>query len=210
MGITEYVAEWSTRVLEASGYAGLAFLMALESMIAPVPSEAVMPFAGFLVAEGKFTLHGAILASSLGTLMGSWAGYLMGACGGYPLVNRWGRYLLLDRSHLEWTAAWFAKRGNMTILVARFVPVVRHLISIPAGCARMDPWRFTFYTLLGGTAWNTFLLRVGIELRERWYLVERYTHQIDYVVLAALVLAGAWWAYRRLRTLRAGGTETGE
>src|SRR5690606_34802209 len=73
-----------------------------------------------------------------------------------------------------------------------------------------DPWRFTFYTLLGGTAWNTFLLRVGIELRERWYLVERYTHQIDYAVLAALVLAGAWWAYRRLRTLRAGGTETGE
>jgi membrane protein DedA with SNARE-associated domain len=180
--------------------------MALESMIAPVPSEAVMPFAGFLVAEGSFSLHGAIIASSLGTLAGSWIGYLLGAYGGYPLVNRWGRYLLLDRSHLEWTAAWFARRGDVTILVARFVPVVRHVISIPAGCARMDPWRFTLFTLIGGTVWNSILLWAGIELRERWHLVERYTHQIDYVVLAALVFACAWWVHRRLKAARAGKT----
>jgi membrane protein DedA with SNARE-associated domain len=198
MGVTEAIAEWATRVLEQSGYAGLAFLMTLESMIAPVPSEAVMPFAGFLVVQGTFTLEGAVLASSAGTLIGSWLGYLMGAWGGYPVVARWGRYLLLNREHLEWTARWFEKRGEMTILIARFIPVVRHLISIPAGVARMSPWRFSLYTLIGGTTWNCILLYAGMELRERWELIQKYTHHVDIAVVAVLIAAVAWWIFRRL------------
>jgi len=199
MGVTEYIAEWATRVLEQSGYAGLAFLMALESMIAPVPSEAVMPFAGFLVVQGSFSLEGTVLASSAGTLIGSWIGYLMGRWGGYPVVERWGRYLLLNRQHLEWTARWFEKRGEITILVARFIPVVRHFISIPAGVARMNPWRFSLYTLIGGTAWNCILLYAGIELRERWEIVQTYTHQVDIAVVLALAAGVAWWVWRHLQ-----------
>lgn len=199
MGITEAIAEWATRVLEAFGYAGLTFLMALESMLAPVPSEAVMPFAGFLVVQGSFTVAGAVLASSLGTLLGSWLGYWMGAYGGYPAVERWGKYVLLNRAHLDWTVAWFEKRGELTILIARFVPVVRHFISIPAGVAGMSPVRFTLYTLIGGTAWNGILLYAGIELRERWEIVQRYSHQVDIVIVAALLLACAWWVWHRLR-----------
>jgi len=200
MGITEFIAEWATAVLERTGYAGLAFLMALESMIAPVPSEAVMPFAGFLVVQGSFTVEGAILASSAGTLIGSWLGYLMGAWGGYPVVERWGRYLFLNREHLEWTAKWFQKHGEITILVSRFIPVVRHLISIPAGIARMSPLRFSLYTLIGGTAWNSFLLYVGMELRERWGTVQRYSHIADIFIVAALAGVAIWWVWRQLKT----------
>jgi membrane protein DedA with SNARE-associated domain len=173
--------------------------MALESMIAPVPSEAVMPFAGFLVVQGTFSLEGAVLASSAGTLIGSWIGYLMGYWGGYPVVERWGRYLLLDRGHLEWTARWFESRGEMTILVARFIPVVRHLISIPAGVARMSPWRFSLYTLVGGTAWNCILLWAGMELRERWEIIQKYTHQVDIAIAIVLAACLAWWIWRQLR-----------
>jgi membrane protein DedA with SNARE-associated domain len=199
MGVTEAIAEWAADVLEAFGYAGLAFLMALESMVAPVPSEAVMPFAGFLVAQGSFTVFGAVIASSLGTLLGSWLGYWMGAYGGYPAVERWGKYLLLNREHLDWTAAWFEQRGEMTILIARFIPVVRHFISIPAGVARMSPLRFTLYTLIGGTVWNSILLYLGVELRERWEIVQRYSHQVDIVIIVALVIVFAWWVWRRIR-----------
>lgn len=199
MGITQSIAEWATRVLDQTGYAGLAFLMMLESTVAPVPSEAVMPFAGFLVVQGRFTLEGAILASSLGTLLGSWIGYLLGRFGGYPVVDRWGRWLLLNRGHLEWTARWFERRGEITILIARFIPVVRHFISIPAGVARMSPWRFTLYTLIGGSAWNCILLWAGMELRERWELIQQYTHELDLVVALLLLAALAWWIRQRLQ-----------
>lgn len=199
MGITQAIAEWATRVLDQTGYAGLAFLMMLESTVAPVPSEAVMPFAGFLVVQGRFTLEGAILASSLGTLLGSWIGYLLGRFGGYPVVDRWGRWLLLNRGHLEWTARWFERRGEITILIARFIPVVRHFISIPAGVARMSPWRFTLYTLIGGSAWNCILLWAGMELRERWELIQQYTHELDLVVALLLLAALAWWIRQRLQ-----------
>jgi membrane protein DedA with SNARE-associated domain len=200
MGITEFIAEWATRVLEQAGYGGLVFLMALESMIAPVPSEAVMPFAGFLVVQGAFSLEGAVLASSAGTLIGSWIGYLMGLWGGYPVVERWGRYLLLNREHLDWTARWFERRGEITILVARFIPIVRHFISIPAGVARMSPWRFSIYTLIGGTAWNGILLWLGMALRERWELIHEYTHHVDIGVAVILAACLAWWAWRQLQT----------
>ena len=106
-----HIAEWITSFMSALGYPGLVIMMGFESMIAPVPSEVVMPFAGFLVVQGQFTFLGATLASSLGTLIGSLLGYAMGRYGGYPLVHRFGRYMLLEKEHLEATVAWFEKRG---------------------------------------------------------------------------------------------------
>jgi membrane protein DedA with SNARE-associated domain len=197
VGITEFITEWATGILSALGYPGLVFLMALESMIAPIPSEAVMPFAGFLVVQGQFTLGGAIAASSLGTMIGSWLSYWMGLYGGYPLIERWGKYLLLDKEHLELTRRWFERRGELTIFVSRFIPVVRHFISIPAGVARMNPWKFSIYTLIGGTAWNTILLVVGMKLKERWTTVQHYSHLVDVVVVIGILISGAWFLRRQ-------------
>lgn len=191
--MVEHIAEWITEVMATLGYPGLVFMMALESMIAPVPSEIVMPFAGFLIVEEKFTLVGAIIASSLGTLIGSLTGYAMGKFGGYPIVYKFGRYLLLERHHLELTAKWFEKRGEITVFVCRFVPVVRHLISIPAGAGNMNLVRFCLFTLIGGTIWNVTLLFAGIALGNRWELIHTYSHQIDYVVVAVILVVAGWW-----------------
>jgi membrane protein DedA with SNARE-associated domain len=202
MGIVEHISVWATAFMSSLGYPGLLLLMAMESMVFPVPSEAVLPFAGFLIVQGSFSWTGAILASSAGTLIGSWLSYAIGRWGGYPLVLRFGKYFLLDKDHLDFTVRWFGKRGELTIFVSRFIPVVRHLISIPAGVGRMNPWKFTLYTLLGGTLWNTFLLWCGVWLKERWEIVRSYTHEIDIGVLIVLVAVGTWWIWRQLRKRR--------
>ena len=140
------LTEYFTYIIEQMGYWGAAFLMALESMIAPVPSELVMPFVGFLAADGKFSIPMAIVFTSIGSLVGSLISYYLGLWGGRPLVLKAGRYLFLNHEHLEWTERWFAKNGSWTIFVSRFIPVVRHLISIPAGLGRMNVWRFSIFT----------------------------------------------------------------
>jgi membrane protein DedA with SNARE-associated domain len=192
--ITEAVSQFAVKCLDATGYTGAALLMALESMIAPIPSEAVMPFVGFLVADGKWNLWLAILSTSLGSIAGSLASYVMGYYGGKPVVLRVGKYLLLDRHDLEVTERFFNRRsGTATIFISRFVPVVRHLISIPAGVGRMPLLPFLFATLVGATLWNSFLLVCGMVLREHWGMVQQYSHQVDLVVVALLILIFAWF-----------------
>jgi membrane protein DedA with SNARE-associated domain len=186
------------------GYWGAAFLMALESMIAPVPSELVMPFVGFLAAEGKFSIPMAIVFTSIGSLVGSLISYYLGLWGGRPLVLKAGRYLFLNHEHLEWTERWFAKNGSWTIFVSRFIPVVRHLISIPAGLGRMNVWSFFIFTLVGATIWNTFLLYCGYKLRQNWTLVQQYSHELDIVVgLLGVATLGIWAGVRYFRKRRA-------
>jgi membrane protein DedA with SNARE-associated domain len=193
-----------TYIIEQMGYWGAAFLMALESMIAPVPSELVMPFVGFLAAEGKFSIPMAIVFTSIGSLVGSLISYYLGLWGGRPLVLKAGRYLFLNHEHLEWTERWFAKNGSWTIFVSRFIPVVRHLISIPAGLGRMNVWSFFIFTLVGATIWNTFLLYCGYKLRQNWTLVQQYSHELDIVVgLLGVATLGIWAGVRYFRKRRA-------
>jgi len=193
-----------TYIIEQMGYWGAAFLMALESMIAPVPSELVMPFVGFLAAEGKFSIPMAIVFTSIGSLVGSLISYYLGLWGGRPLVLKAGRYLFLNHEHLEWTERWFAKNGSWTIFVSRFIPVVRHLISIPAGLGRMNVLRFSIFTIVGATIWNTFLLYCGYKLRQNWTLVQQYSHELDIVVgLLAVAALGIWAGVRYFRKRRA-------
>jgi len=195
--MVEQIALWIENVMGILGYPGLVIMMALESMVAPVPSEVVMPLAGFLVVCQTFSVAGGIIASSLGTILGSLISYYIGKLGGYPLVLRFGRYLLLDRGHLETTVRWFEKRGDITILICRFIPVVRHLISIPAGVGKMNLVKFSLFTVIGGTIWNTILLFAGIWLGEHWNIIHKYSTQIDKVVAALLVLAGVWWVAKQ-------------
>ena len=173
--------------------------MALESMITPLPSEAVMPFVGFLVADGKWNLWVAVMATSLGSIVGSLASYLMGAYGGKPVVMKVGKYLLLDEHDLALTERFFNRRsGTLTIFISRFIPVVRHLISIPAGVGHMPLLPFLVATLVGATLWNSFLLVCGMKLREHWHVVQRYSHQVDIVVIVVLVAAAIWFVRARL------------
>ena len=202
--LTEVISEFAIHILDTTGYAGAALLMGLESMIFPVPSEAVMPFVGFLVADGKWGLLQAILATSLGSFLGSYLSYLMGYYGGRPFVLSVGKYLLLDVHDLEMTERFFHRRGGTWMLFAsRFVPVVRHLVSIPAGIGKMRFWPFALATTIGATLWNSFLLYCGYKLRENWSMVQTYRHHFDALIVGLLVASIAWYVWYKLRRRRA-------
>jgi membrane protein DedA with SNARE-associated domain len=186
MGLTEFLVHYNTLLIHYLGYGGIFILMALESMIFPIPSELVMPFAGFLIVTGQFDPVWVIVASSLGSIAGSLLSYGMGTFG-EPVVLRYGRYLLLNKHHLEWTELFFFRHGGKTIFISRFIPVVRHLISIPAGLARMSLIPFILFTVAGATLWNGFLTYLGMRLRENWWIIQRYTHILDYFVVAGLL-----------------------
>lgn len=200
MGLTEALCNYNTALIQQCSYAGIFVLMALESMIAPIPSELVMPFAGFLIYTGTFDPVWVMVASSLGSLAGSLLSYGMGVLG-EPAVLRYGRYLFLNPHHLEWTKKFFARHGNITIFVSRFIPVVRHLISIPAGLARMALVPFIVYTVVGATLWNGFLTYCGVRLRENWRIIQQYTHILDYIVVACLLAGVGYflWKFREAR-----------
>jgi len=197
--ITELISTIAVRILETTAYAGAFLLMALESMIAPVPSEAVMPFVGFLVTDGKWNLWLALLATSAGSLAGSLASYWMGYYGGKPLVLKVGKYLLLNRHDLELTERYFHRRqGLYTVFAARFIPVVRHFISIPAGMGKMELVPFLLVSLVGATLWNGFLLFLGMRLREHWTVVQKYSHQVDIVIIVLAIIGLGWFIRSRL------------
>jgi len=195
-GITAWIADFATNFIDATGYIGIMVLMMLESMVAPVPSEAVMPFAGFAIYEGILNWPGVIIFSTIGSIIGSLIGYWMGAKGGRPLVEKWGKYLLLDKHDLDVTEKWFKKRGDITVFVCRFIPVVRHVISIPAGMGRMNLLRFSIYTVIGAGIWNTILTVAGYYLKDNWNEIMKYSHIIDYVVVGVLVLIIVYYGYK--------------
>jgi membrane protein DedA with SNARE-associated domain len=198
----EFIVEIITAAMSTGGYPVLFILMALESMIAPIPSEAVMPFAGFLAANGRFSFLGVVIVSGLASVFGSLISYWMGIFGGRRFILRFGKYLLLDEEHLEWTEKWFKKAGEKTIFISRFIPVVRHLISIPAGIGKMNLKRFILYTFVGATMWNAFLAWLGLLLKERWEVIHHYSSQIDIVIVVLLIIFIAYFVHRHIKNFR--------
>ena len=199
MSLTAKLIDFTIRVIQTFGYGGIVLLMALESMIAPIPSEAVMPFVGYLVATGDFNLYVALLASTVGSLIGSLVSYYLGYNGGNPLILRFGKYLFLDVEHLAWTERFFRKYGEKTIFVSRLIPVVRHLISIPAGIGKMHMGKFVLYTAIGATIWNGFLLWIGILLKEHWEQLHVWLKPFDYFVLGLVVAGVLWFVHQHLK-----------
>lgn len=199
MGITELIIEYITGFIDKSGYISVCILMTLESMVAPVPSEAVMPFAGFLISDGRFTFTGVIFFSTLGSIIGSILSYYIGAFGGKPFIDKFGKYFLLNIHHLRMTERFFNKYGQITIFICRFIPIVRHLISIPAGAGRMNLMRFSIYTIIGAGMWNAFLTYVGYALRQNWKEVSRYSHVADIVILIIIIAAILFFIYKYFR-----------
>ncbi len=196
MGITQWIAATAVAFIAATSYYGVFLLMVLESMIFPVPSEAVMPFAGFLIVDGQFTFAGVIIASTLGSIVGSLLSYAIGFYGGKPFLKRFGKYLLLDSHDLEITERFFAKRGELTIFISRFIPIIRHLISIPAGIGKMNLWKFSIYTIIGAGMWNSFLTYIGFKLKENWAEVMKYSHIVDLVLIVVIGIAFIYYAYK--------------
>ena len=198
----EIIHKWATDSVNTPyGLWVAAGLMALESMIAPVPSEFVMPPLGSALANGSahFSIAQAILATSAGSLVGSLISYYLGYFGGKPLVMKVGRYLLVNEHHFDLTTAWFKRWGSLTVFVCRFIPVVRHFISIPAGIARMNLLKFCLYTLIGATLWNTFLLWLGWKLQEHIADILQYRTPIDVGIAAVLLIAITLWYGLHLR-----------
>ena len=199
-----WLAAFAVDVLQATGYVGLFLLMAGESMVLPIPSEAVMPFAGYLVASGDMTWLGAILASSLGSLAGSWLSYLMGKHGFLPLVVRYGKYVFVQPHHVVKAQEFFAHRGGMAVFVCRFIPGVRHVSSIPAGSARMPLAPFLLASVAGATIWNFILLFIGYKVGQNAQAISRYKHLLDLAGLALIVLlvGYVWYEVRTARRER--------
>lgn len=186
------VKDFAIHTLQTTGYAGLFLLMAAESMVFPVPSEAVMPFAGVLVHDGTFSWAGAILASSAGSLLGSYLSYLLGQYGFLPLVRKYGKYVLVQEHHVEKAQQFFAKRGMFAVFACRFVPGVRHVSSIPAGAARMPLGPFLAMSVLGATLWNTILLWAGYKVADSPGIVDAIKRSMD---LVGVILFGILVVY---------------
>jgi len=183
------LAHWVQGVVESLGYPGLFLLIVLESTMVPVPSLLVMPFAGYLASQGSFSLPVILVINSAAALTGSTISYVLGAAGGKPLLLRYGKWVLVRPKDLERAEIYFARHGSATVLIARFLPVVRHLISIPAGIARMSLPKFWLQTFLGSTIWGGGLMVVGYELGSRWEEVETHAKKFDLVIAALIVLA---------------------
>lgn len=197
--MVDQIFSWAVKFTEAGGYPAACGLMALESMIAPIPSEAVMPPLGMLVQAGKLSLFWCLVATSIGSIIGSLLSYAMGYWGGRPAVLKFGKYLLLNERHLDWTDRWFHRHGGKTIFIGRFIPVVRHLISIPAGTGRMPLLPFCAYTLAGATIWNGILLGLGMWLQDNWTKIQEYRKPLDYAVMVLLVAAAVYFYVAHLR-----------
>ncbi len=198
---TEILITWAVSIMSSLGYTGLFLLMILESMIFPVPSEAVMPFAGFLVANGTFRFWRVVFFANLGTLVGSLLSYYIGLKGGRFFLEKYGKYFLVHKDDVAWSEKFFQKNGEKAIFIARLIPVVRHIISVPAGIAKMNLKRFILYTLLGGMVWNTFLLLIGIKLEKHWTLIQNYTRVLDVFVIFLIIGAIIFfvWKHKKKR-----------
>ncbi len=199
MSLTQTITVYARELITATGYTGAALLMALESMIAPVPSEAVMPFVGMAVVRGKMSLVPAILWTSLGSLVGSLLSYWMGYVGGKPLVLKVGRFLFINEHHLDLTVDFFHKRGSITVFISRFVPVIRHFISVPAGMGKMPLLPFCVYTVVGATLWNGLLLWAGYKWQENVEKITPYYKILDVVVIVVGIAVVAGWMYLHLK-----------
>ena len=195
--LVEFFVGWIVAFIAVSSYFGVFFLMALESMVFPVPSEAVMPFAGFLVEQGEMDFWLVALAATIGSIVGSMASYWIGEHFGEKFVKRFGKYFLLNEHHLKLSENFFRKYGPVAIFVCRFVPAVRHVISIPAGAAKMNKASFLLLTFFGALCWNSILLYVGVVLKQNWQELLKYSSFLDIIVIVVVVCFALWFLLKK-------------
>lgn len=212
------VRDLVTQIYDAVGYLGVALWVAIESVIIPIPSEIVLPFAGFLVGEGLAVepITGAawnywlvVFAGTIGATVGALVAYGIGAWGGRPLIERWGRYLGITSSDLDRADAFFARHGQAASFFGRMIPIIRSLVSFAAGVARMPLGKFTLFTFLGSLPWTAALVFAGVTLGSNWESIGAWLKRFEYAVLAVVVATIVAWIWFRIvkprRTSRPAG-----
>lgn len=190
------------RIIDALGYPGIALLIALESVVPPIPSEAILPMAGFLAAEGTFSLWGVLLSATFGSLIGALglylAGWWLGRSRLLTLIDRYGGKVGVSMGDVDRAEAWFKRRGRISVLIGRLVPIVRSLVSIPAGFAHMPLRQFIAFTAIGSLAWNSLLVGLGYLLEDQWERVGPVVEVVQYgVIVIAIVLIARFFLKRR-------------
>ena len=192
---------------ERFGYVGVVIAMAIESAAIPLPSELILPFAGWSVSKGltepltsaPWSYWGAVIAGVVGNTAGSLASYAIGAYGGRPLVERYGKYVLISAHDLELADRWFARYGEATVFFSRMLPIVRTFISVPAGIARMPLWRFTLFSILGAIPWVMLLVWGGMQLGDHWLELKHNLRGLDYLIAAVILLGVGLFVWRHVR-----------
>ena len=197
--IITVVALWIMSVISTMGYGGIVLLMAIESACIPLPSEIIMPFAGFLVFKGEMTLWWVAFAGAIGCVVGSIPAYYVGMFGGRPLAEKYGKYVLISKKDLDMADRWFDKHGDIIIFIARLLPAVRTFIAFPAGVAKMNMSKFIIYTFVGSLIWCWVLAYAGMKFGEHWVDLKVYFHQFHYVIIAAGVVFLVWYVRRHFK-----------
>ena len=196
------IADWVTRVIESLGYVGVAFLVALESVFPPIPSEVVLPLAGFVAGRGDAWMPGMVLAATIGSVVGAWVLYGIAAWVGpvrlRRFVERFGRWFSVSVDDLEKAEGWFDRHSHLAVLICRCVPLIRSLVSIPAGFRRMPFGTFTLFTFIGSAVWNLGLVGAGYLLRDQWEDVEPVMGVVQWVVIALILGALGWFVWKRI------------
>lgn len=193
--------DWIISVMEQLGYFGIALLMFLDNVFPPIPSEIIMPSAGYTASQGQLLLIGVIIAGCIGSLLAAallyWVGYQFKHEHIYRFVDRYGQYLFIKRIDIEQSLNWFEKHGHKIVFFGRMIPAVRSLISIPAGMSRMPFWKFMFYSGLGTIIWTSFLACVGFYFGENQALMQQIFSQVGYIIIAIVIVVLGWILYRR-------------
>lgn len=200
--LIEVLGTFVVAVISATGYVGIAALMAIESACIPLPSEIIMPFAGYLVSTGELNFWGVAVAGAVGCNIGSTVAYWVGARGGRPLVERWGRYVLLNRHDIDVAERFFDRFGGLAVFIGRLLPVVRTFIALPAGFGRMNMWKFQVYSFVGSLIWCLVLAYVGDMLGQQWNAnpaLKSAFHGADIAIVLLVVIAAGWFVWNRRR-----------
>lgn len=197
--LIEAVTLWALKVIDQSGYFGVFILSVLESAAIPIPSEIVVPFSGFLAQQGRFVFWVIVTLVSLANLTGSIGIYWLGRVFGRPFLEKFGKYILISRHELDESEVLFQKHGPKFVFIGRLLPVVRTFVSIPAGVAKMNFWKFSFYTYFGSLPWNFALALIGFKAGENWDIILPYFRRFDFVIIGIILALIIWYLYRHMR-----------
>lgn len=197
--LIEIISTWALRIIDETGYTGIFILSALESAAVPIPSEIVVPFSGFLAQQGRFVLWVVVILVSLANLVGSIGIYWIARIFGRPVLERFGKYIFISKHDLDEVDALFKKNGSKFVFIGRILPVIRTFISVPAGVAKMNFWKFSFYTYFGSLPWNFGLALVGFKAGENWDFLSPYFRKFDFVIIGAIIILVIWYIYRHMK-----------
>lgn len=208
----EIIIFWVMGVISDLGYPGIFLLMAAESALIPIPSEIIMPFSGFLVSEGRFSLLGITLAGAFGNLAGSWTAYALGFWGHERVVRRivrnYGKFILLTEEDFDSSLKLFAKYGQWIAAIARVLPAIRTVISLPAGIAKLPFWKFSALTFFGSLIWSFFLGYIGLILGENWQVIRPYFRKFDILIVTITIILVGVYIYHKLHKHKLSGQKT--